>query len=127
MGRANRDAVTCAGCLLSAAGAVSALWLWGSSGRTWRHLGHGFEGEGTDYGAVLLEFPLVLTGGALQVQPPPLVWGAAVRLPLGRRVDPACASDPDPRGRPGGDRRSAAAGGGGRSSPGVSRRAGRRR
>ncbi|MEU9554679.1 hypothetical protein [Streptomyces fumanus] len=90
MGRANRDAVTCAGCLLSAAGAASALWLWGSSGRTWRHLGHGFEGEGTDYGAVLLEFPLVLTGGALL---PALLWASAVRL-LGRRGNRR-ASDPD--------------------------------
>ncbi|MEU1051372.1 hypothetical protein [Streptomyces sp. NPDC005876] len=87
---ANRDAVTCAGCLLSAAGATTALWLWGTSGRTRRHLGHGFEGEGTDYGAALLEFPLVLAGGALL---PALLGAAAARL-LGRRGNRR-GSDPD--------------------------------
>jgi hypothetical protein len=87
----NRDAMTCAGCLLSAAGATTATWLWGSSSRTWRHLGHGFENEGMDYGAVLLEFPLVVAGGALL---PALAWGLAARL-LGRRRSDRPASDLD--------------------------------
>lgn len=57
--------MSCGGCLVSAVGAVTALLVWASSDRTRRHMGGGFEGEGTDYGAVLTELPLVALAGAL--------------------------------------------------------------
>lgn len=67
-----RDAMTCGGCLVSAAGAAGAVFTWGSSSRTQRHLGNGFENEGMDLGAVLTELPLVFLAGAVL---PALVWG----------------------------------------------------
>ncbi|WP_030621726.1 hypothetical protein [Streptomyces fulvoviolaceus] len=60
-----RNALSCGGCLVSAVGALTALLVWASSDRTRRHMGGGFEGEGTDYGAVLTELPLVALAGAL--------------------------------------------------------------
>lgn len=75
--------MTCGGCVLSAAGAVTALFLWASSDRTHRHLGGGFEGEGTDYGAVLTELPLVVLAGAAL----PTLVTALVAVLLGRTSD----------------------------------------
>ncbi|MFF8451750.1 hypothetical protein ACF06Q_29250 [Streptomyces leeuwenhoekii] len=76
-----RDAATCGGCLLSAAGATAATLWWGTSGRTRRHLGDGFEGEGTDYGVLVTELPLVAVAGAVL---PALAWGL-VAYALSRR------------------------------------------
>jgi len=76
--------VTCGGCLLSAAGATTATLVWASSGRTRRHMGGCFDGEGTDYTAVLTELPLVALAGALV---PALVCLLLAYL-LGRRSDP---------------------------------------
>jgi hypothetical protein len=78
-----RNTLTCAGCVLSALGSVAALFVWASSSRTRRHLGGGFEGEGTDYVAVLVELPLVAVGGAAV---PGLVVVLLARL-TGRRAD----------------------------------------
>lgn len=58
------DAVTCAGCGLSAVGATAAPLLWLSLPRTRRHLGGGFENEGMDYTVLLTELPFVVLGGA---------------------------------------------------------------
>jgi hypothetical protein len=80
-----RDATTCGGCLLSAAGATAATLWWGTSGRTQRHLGNGFEGEGTDYGVLWTELPLVAVAGAVL---PALAWGlVAYRLSRRRRSE----------------------------------------
>lgn len=76
-----RDAVTGGGCLVSAAGVVGAVWLWGASDRTQRHLGNKFENNGQDFGAVLTELPFVFLAGAVV---PAAVWGLGVWL-LGRR------------------------------------------
>ncbi|MCL8013909.1 hypothetical protein [Streptomyces sp. AS02] len=43
-----------------------ATYAWASSSRTRRHMGGGFEGEGTDYTVLITELPLVaVTGAAL--------------------------------------------------------------
>ncbi|MFC5214441.1 hypothetical protein [Streptomyces coerulescens] len=76
-------ALTCGGCLLSAVGATAAMLAWASSDRTRRHLGAGFEGEGTDYLAALTELRLVASAGALI---PALACALALRL-TGRRKD----------------------------------------
>ncbi|MGW0732196.1 hypothetical protein [Streptomyces sp. NPDC002851] len=46
-------------------GAVSAVTLWGVSGRTRVHLGGGFEGNGTDFSVLWTELPLVAVAGAV--------------------------------------------------------------
>ncbi|MFH8445275.1 hypothetical protein ACH4D3_29150 [Streptomyces sp. NPDC018026] len=76
-----RDAGTYGGCLVSMAGAAGALWLWGASDRTQRHLGNEFENNGQDFGAVLTELPFVFLAGAVV---PAVVWGLGAWL-LGRR------------------------------------------
>ncbi|MFD3835977.1 hypothetical protein ACFWWC_06910 [Streptomyces sp. NPDC058642] len=81
--RDRRNAVTCGGCLLSAVGALVATLVWAASPRTARHLGGGFEGEGTDYGAVLVELPLVALAGAL----PPALLSLVIAYLVGRRSD----------------------------------------
>ena len=81
--RDRRNAVTCAGCLLSAAGATAATLVWAATPRTRRHLGGGFEGEGTDYSAVLTELPLVALAGALV----PALACLLLAYLLGRRSD----------------------------------------
>lgn len=50
--------------MLSVAGATAAALTWASSERTQRHMGAGFEGEGTDYSVLLTELPLVVAAGA---------------------------------------------------------------
>ncbi|MGP4048625.1 hypothetical protein [Streptomyces sp. 2A115] len=57
-------AASCGGCVLSIAGATAAALTWASSARTRRHMGAGFEGEGTDYSVLLTELPLVVAAGA---------------------------------------------------------------
>ncbi|MFC5953069.1 hypothetical protein ACFP51_00755 [Streptomyces pratens] len=74
--------MTCGGCLVSVAGAVGAVLAWGTSDRTQRHLGNGFENEGMDLGAVLTELPLVLLAGAAA---PALLWGLSAWVMLLRR------------------------------------------
>ncbi|MFF8171703.1 hypothetical protein [Streptomyces chartreusis] len=87
MGRGDQrtlhTALTCGGCLLTVLGSTAATLLWASSDRTRRHLGAGFEGEGTDYVAALTELPLVAAAGALV---PALACALALRL-TGRRKD----------------------------------------
>ncbi|WP_037836301.1 hypothetical protein [Streptomyces sp. NRRL F-5650] len=73
--------MTCGGCLVSLAGAVGAVWLWGASDRTQRHLGNEFENNGQDLGAALTELPFVFLAGALV---PAVVWGLGAWV-LGRR------------------------------------------
>ncbi|MFB7653974.1 hypothetical protein [Streptomyces sp. NPDC056128] len=51
---------------------MGAVWLWGASDRTQRHLGNKFENNGQDFGAVLVELPLVVIVGVVL---PGLVWG----------------------------------------------------
>ncbi len=75
--RMTRNALTCGGCAVSAVGAGTALTLWGTSSRTRRHLGQGFENEGMDLGAAVAELPFVFLAGALL---PALLWGAAAWL-----------------------------------------------
>ncbi len=78
-----RDAATCGGCLVSAVGAVGAVWVWAASDRTQRHLGNEFENNGQDFGAFFLELPLVVVGGAVV---PGLVYAlGAWLLTRGRR------------------------------------------
>ncbi|WP_309141964.1 hypothetical protein [Streptomyces griseicoloratus] len=67
---------------MSAVGAAGAVLWWGSSSRTQRHLGNGFEGEGIDLGAVFVELPLVFLAGALL---PAVVWGLGAALSARRR------------------------------------------
>ncbi len=50
--------------MLSIAGATAAALAWASSARTQRHMGAGFEGEGTDYTVLFTELPLVVAVGA---------------------------------------------------------------
>ncbi|MFD4259736.1 hypothetical protein ACFWR9_19455 [Streptomyces sp. NPDC058534] len=64
---------------------MGAVWLWGASDRTQRHLGNEFENNGQDFGAVLTELPLVAVGGAVV---PALVWAlGAWLLPRRRRSE----------------------------------------
>ncbi|MFD5859158.1 MULTISPECIES: hypothetical protein [Streptomyces] len=87
MGRGDQrtlhTALTCGGCLLSVLGSTAATLLWAATDRTRRHLGAGFEGEGTDYAAALTELPLVAAAGALI---PALACALALRL-TGRPKD----------------------------------------
>ncbi|MER5551944.1 hypothetical protein ABT001_09705 [Streptomyces sp. NPDC002793] len=76
-----RDAARYGGCGASALGAAAALYVWGSSRRTHRHMGGGFEGEGTDISVLWTELPLVLLAGALI---PPAAWLLTLRLLRGR-------------------------------------------
>ena len=64
-------------------GSTAATLLWASSDRTRRHLGAGFEGEGTDFGAVLVELPLVALAGALL----PALVSVVIAYLVGRRSD----------------------------------------
>ncbi|WP_316959692.1 hypothetical protein [Streptomyces sp. TRM68367] len=57
--------MTCGGCLVSLVGTLTAVFAWASSARTERHMGGGFEGEGTDYSVLCTELPLVVVGGAV--------------------------------------------------------------
>ncbi|WP_432098379.1 hypothetical protein [Streptomyces sp. WAC 04229] len=56
---------------------MGALWLWAASDRTQRHLGLKFENNGQDFGAALVELPLVVVVGAVL---PGLVWGLGAWL-----------------------------------------------
>ncbi|WP_437057384.1 hypothetical protein [Streptomyces sp. enrichment culture] len=86
-----RDAATCGGCLVSAVGVVGAVWVWGASSRTQRHLGQDFEGNGMDLGAFFVELPLVVVGGAVV---PGLVYALGAWLLAGRRrPEPARGSE----------------------------------
>lgn len=60
-----QSALACGGCAMSALGTTTATLLWSTSSRTRRHLGGGFEGEGTDYTVLATELPLVAMAGAL--------------------------------------------------------------
>lgn len=71
--------------VLSALGSTAATLVWATSDRTRHHLGAGFEGEGTDYLAALIELPLVAAAGALI---PTLACALAIRL-KGRRTERA--------------------------------------
>ncbi|MFE4690936.1 hypothetical protein ACFRH6_12870 [Streptomyces sp. NPDC056749] len=72
-----RDAAGYGGCATAALGAATALYVWGSSGRTQRHMGAGFEGQGRDLSVLWTELPLVLLAGLLV---PPAVWLLTMRL-----------------------------------------------
>ncbi|MFD5804873.1 hypothetical protein [Streptomyces sp. NPDC127020] len=63
--------------MVSAVGVVGAVWLWAASDRTQRHLGLKFENNGQDFGAALVELPLVVVVGAVL---PGLVWGLGAWL-----------------------------------------------
>ncbi|MFD6277727.1 hypothetical protein ACFWFI_19465 [Streptomyces sp. NPDC060209] len=76
-----RDAAGYGGCATAALGAVTALYVWGSSRRTGLHMGAGFEGHGRDLSVLWTELPLVLLAGALM---PTVTWLLTLRL-LGRR------------------------------------------
>lgn len=69
--------MTCGGCVVSAVGAVGAVWLWGASDRTQRHLGNKFENNGQDLGAALVELPFVVVVGMVL---PGLLWGLGAWL-----------------------------------------------
>ncbi|MFD5873927.1 hypothetical protein [Streptomyces sp. NPDC060322] len=77
-----RDAAGYGGCAAAAFGAVTALYVWGSSHRTGVHLGMGFEGHERDLSVLWTELPLVLLAGALI---PPFTWLLTLRLLPGRR------------------------------------------
>ncbi|MDF6020189.1 hypothetical protein [Streptomyces sp. JH34] len=72
-----RDAAGYGGCATAALGAATALYVWGSSGRTRRHMGGGFEGQGRDLSVLWTELPLLLLAGALI---PSAVWLLTLRL-----------------------------------------------
>lgn len=76
-----RDAAGYGGCAAAALGAATALYVWGASGRTQRHLGAGFEGQGRDLSVLWTELPLILLAGILI---PPAVWVLTFRLLRGR-------------------------------------------
>lgn len=69
--------MTCGGCVVSAVGAVGAVWLWGASDRTQRHLGNKFENNGQDLDAALVELPFVVVAGMVL---PGLLWGLGAWL-----------------------------------------------
>nr|WP_055542382.1 hypothetical protein [Streptomyces neyagawaensis] len=73
--------MACAGCALSAVGATAASLVWASSSRTRRHMGGGFEGEGTDYTVLVTELPLVAAAGAAA----PALLGLLIGVLLNRR------------------------------------------
>ncbi|MFE4453509.1 hypothetical protein [Streptomyces sp. NPDC056796] len=76
-----RDAAGYGGCAAAALGAVTALYVWGSSRRTGLHMGTGLEGNGRDLSVLFTELPLVLLAGALI---PPVSWLLTLRLLRGR-------------------------------------------
>ncbi|MEU7074996.1 hypothetical protein AB0B30_33165 [Streptomyces narbonensis] len=63
-----------AGCVLALAGVLAAAAY--AVPRAEYSYDGGFEGEGTDWGVVLVEVPLILLGGFAL---PPLTWAAATR------------------------------------------------
>jgi len=69
------------GCATALLGAVTAVYVWGSSRRTGLHMGTGLEGHGRDLSVLWTELPLVLLAGALT---PPLTWLLTLRLLRGR-------------------------------------------
>ncbi|WP_328769953.1 hypothetical protein [Streptomyces sp. NBC_00286] len=75
------ESVGCGGCLLSVAGLLTALFVWGGSRRTHVHMGGGFENQGMDLSVLWTELPLVLAAGALI---PATVWLTVGRLLRGR-------------------------------------------
>ncbi|MEV7794946.1 hypothetical protein AB0O68_23580 [Streptomyces sp. NPDC087512] len=64
---------------------MGAIWVWGASDRTQRHLGYEFENNGQDLGAALAELPFVFLAGALL---PALAWALGSWLLTRRRPDP---------------------------------------
>ncbi|WML81580.1 hypothetical protein [Streptomyces sp. VNUA74] len=56
---------------------MGAVWLWGASDRTQRHLGNKFENNGQDLGAALVELPFVVVVGMVL---PGLLWGLGAWL-----------------------------------------------
>ncbi|WHM31732.1 hypothetical protein OH540_17415 [Streptomyces sp. BPPL-273] len=56
---------------------MGAVWLWGASDRTQRHLGNKFENNGQDLDAALVELPLVVVAGMVL---PGLLWGLGAWL-----------------------------------------------
>ncbi|MFC4466193.1 hypothetical protein ACFPH6_16950 [Streptomyces xiangluensis] len=84
------SAASCGGCVLAAAGASVAALVWASSERTQRHMGGGFEGEGTDYSVLLTELPLVVAAGAAL---PALACALLIRLVCRRRRATATESE----------------------------------
>ncbi|MET8454946.1 hypothetical protein [Streptomyces parvulus] len=56
---------------------MGAVWLWGASDRTQRHLGNKFENNGQDLGAALVELPFVVVAGMVL---PGLLWGLGAWL-----------------------------------------------
>ncbi|MEV0226454.1 hypothetical protein [Streptomyces sp. NPDC050704] len=80
------------------AGAAAATLIWASLPRTRRHMGGGFEGEGTDYTVLLTELPFAVAAGAAL---PALAWALLVHL-MRRRRRPA-AQDVDQAMGQGGD------------------------
>ncbi|MFJ5042037.1 hypothetical protein [Streptomyces parvulus] len=56
---------------------MGAVWLWGASDRTQRHLGNEFENNGQDLGAALVELPFVVVAGMVL---PGLLWGLGAWL-----------------------------------------------
>ncbi|GGL89744.1 hypothetical protein GCM10010129_36980 [Streptomyces fumigatiscleroticus] len=67
--------------MLSAAGGAGATLVWVTSKRARRYLGGGFEDEGTDFGRLFTELPLVALAGAVL---PAVVW-ALFAYALSRR------------------------------------------
>ncbi|MET7408619.1 hypothetical protein [Streptomyces parvulus] len=56
---------------------MGAVWLWGASDRTQRHLGKKFENNGQDLGAAPVELPFVVVAGMVL---PGLLWGLGAWL-----------------------------------------------
>ncbi|MCQ4196720.1 hypothetical protein M4J08_001156 [Streptomyces parvulus] len=56
---------------------MGAVWLWGASDRTQRHLGNKFENNGQDLDAALVELPFVVVAGMVL---PGLLWGLGAWL-----------------------------------------------
>ncbi|MEV1062667.1 hypothetical protein [Streptomyces sp. NPDC050263] len=79
----NRNAVTCGGCVLSVAGALTATSVWLASTPTRIRLGRGFENEGMDLTVLFTELPLVFLAGATL---PALAYAFLARLLGGRRT-----------------------------------------
>ncbi|MGW2046573.1 hypothetical protein ACWCPF_15505 [Streptomyces sp. NPDC001858] len=79
----NRNAVTCGGCVLSVAGALTATSVWLSSAPTRIRLGRGFESEGMDLTVLFTQLPLVFLAGAAV---PAVAYATVTRLLGGRRT-----------------------------------------